>query len=210
MIESMTIAEMDAEIARLKADDEAKRTAMAALKERFKEEMKQFARTWYEGQAREAVASQHQKAQALGEEGMRQLKQDLRVVAEASPAKVEEVMDQPDLWPHLKPTSEHDYSYVRDRYEQNYASRMPSELNSAIRDVLGLLGPVLSKYGLAAVNNWRKTNHFAGNLSWPPKLMAVIQEYGKLHGQLALNARRLFELKEQRATSAARDLFDRA
>ena len=117
------------------------RSQMAELEEQFIRTTSVFAAEWFQKTAKQYIAKYPNIILSLSEEEVSRMKREIDDLTSNAPQKVREVLENPLLWWHIKPST----TSSKDQYLQ-LLGKYPEILDQAIREALGLLGLVLEEF----------------------------------------------------------------
>ncbi len=195
---------------------EAYRTQMEAVQRQLVEATTRFAVDWFNEHVQQAVLANPAFTQEAGLEGLRTLKAELRALIERTPQIVAEHLDRDEFWSHRAPTPPDEHMGIWGRHR--YPSDRPSpSLETAIRDILGHVGPLVLSRGLVSPDerrNWQQgsSSHprYPYWIEWPAEMRTLLETYRHLDDQLRNALTRIEALQQQKGEVEAKRLWDQA
>jgi hypothetical protein len=177
----------------------------------------QFVKSWFWEHTELIVKQKPEVTKQLGIR-LSQLKADVKKLQENAATIVAEYFQDGDLWWHQNQAKQ-SYNY--------YGRRPPEHLDKALRLCLGRLASVFEGYGYLSTEpqdhgRWREWDksgnyqpadakpYYPFNLDWTEQMQVLVKKYGELHGKGIQQAMEIKRLKDEKAESEAKDLWDKA
>ena len=203
------IAEIDAEI--------------QLLREQADEALQQFLQTavsffcdWSRRAVERGVTSQPETTKKLGLEGLRLLKGELKDLCDKMPEHVQKHMNHKALWLHRGDIPQHkDYTSSPYRFSGN---RAPDKIDAPVREILGYVGALLLKFGLAKRDKdseWEQTTaqpvpRYRYGFDWSAEMKTALKQYSDIYDNLARLVKETASIERQKAEAEAKSLWDQA
>ena len=201
-----------AEIEAAEKELEAIKSELKGIRQHFLLATTEFVRQWYRQQAETFVKCNHELTKKLEGEKLPQLKADLSKLENDTPTAVSEYLDVDELWWQAK------------EGEQRYGT-LEADLSKAVRLAAGRLAPVLEKYGYLSSEGsevwreWDKTGsyhppdakpYYTYGLEWSQGMKDTMKSYAELRVKAVNVAQTIRQLKQEKGSSEAEELWRKA
>jgi len=188
---------------------DSKKIELDFLQQQFLVECKRFAAQSIEGKVRAAISSNHEKAMALGQEGLTPIKNKVTQMMETVSDQVDEIINQPLLW-HHQTDSLISKNFPEDQYRVT-GNKGPDVLEKSLKKILSPIGDLLISHGLDSDKNWENnegTLLYRHPLDWSREMCLCIEKYNKRFNELAKLVKEYESLCVQNSGNDALDLWD--
>jgi len=196
------------------------RTRMDELKDQFIIETSVFAAEWYKKTAKQYIAKFPEITLGMSEEKIGKMKMEINRLVKNTDKIVKEILNSPVLWWHMEPRlhdSIEQYTQVADKY--------PEILDSAVRQVLGLLGVILEKYRFhviasgspgtyeefwfaQAIGSQVTAPSYPHLVSWTTEMQETVREYNASYVKAMAVFNEIQLLKEEKHRQQALSRWD--
>ncbi len=201
---------------------ESRETELNALIAKMEEIRAQFVKValdfvlkWIDATARRYVLSDTDNTLKLGREKISEMKGKVKTLMSQVPQITNEVLSDKELWWHLSPKKMDTGS----PYEYYTPNRDPDLVDKGVRRIIGRLGSILSEYGfLRQGENWfeQGSSYYGQNpmpcypygLDWSQDMRTIMKQYNEVYKQTYAKYKEIIDLKAQKKTKQATDLWE--
>jgi hypothetical protein len=219
----MNTEQFDNEIARLESEAEAVRREMEVVTHDYLQAIVAPLADWFRRDAERAVMENHERAVALGQDGLGKIKEELTRLIQRLPVLVHEHIDRDLYWTHRQRATRKVRS-ASPSYDSDYTRSFarPAEVPSrtdGLREVLGYLGELLINNGFATADKnsvWKITPGSPrprwgigfGPLS--TEVTEIEKRYAALCSKLSEFPKAIEQVEKRKSEAIAKDLWNRA
>ena len=188
---------------------DSKRLELDSLQRRFVIECKRFTAQIIEGRVRYAISLNHEKAMALGKEGLKPIKKMVNHVIDDISDSVEKNFNHDALWLHTKEDlcSKH---FTPGQYCMK-GMQGPEILEKEVIKLLSPAGEILLQFGLDSDGNWEKKGdhlYYRHKIEWSHEMKECMEQYEELLNELSELVKEYENLSMQTEENDALELWD--
>jgi hypothetical protein len=206
------LRDFGAEIEAAEKELEAIKSELRGIRQQFLLATTEFVRQWYRQQVEDFVKRNHDLTKKLAGERLSELKADLVKLENDTSTAISEHLDVDELWWQAK------------EVEQGYGAWAPN-LDKPVRLAAGRLAIVLEKYGYLASQGsevWREWDkngdyhppgarpYYPYSLDWSQSMRDSMKGYRELCSKAFRVTQTIRQLKQEKASSEAEELWRKA
>jgi hypothetical protein len=190
------------------------RAEMESLRKQFVGEIADFLGPWYTGRAREIVKKESAKAEALGSDGLRDLKREVEQLALSAREVAESVLDTPAHWWHLRGASttpaERQAHYTDAVFSYRFRQRSdpPPALRNPLDDLLNELGKIMHERGFLDGGRGIRRSVATKSMEWPKRAVEIMAQYADRMSKVLAAERDIRRIQQAKSERSVDDLWD--